>query len=525
MPTLRKYIRHKFGGGWATDFGPTTDAVPDGAGVLSFPWLNTANDLVYELDGGPHKVPGTGHLNSSALESGATITGITDYWRQGTSGTPVQKRVIHIGTKAYKDDADGTFTEIASGLTDGAVPNYAQFDDFLIIGSDGDVPKSWDQTTFQNLAGSPPNFAFSTKHKNFHFAAGVDANPSILYWSVQLDPEDWAGGGSGNIAIDPDDGDRITGIISWKNDLWVFKGPYKGSIHRITGTSGSDFAHQLFIDGVGAVWQNSIFGFSDDIGFLWADGTIRTLKATSAFGDFNEATMTFPINNHLASIVTFASLRGAWAVNDESQGKILITLPINGSSTNNFILCMDYRFNPVRLSGWPSFAAASLSRVLDAADNDRSIIMMGGYDGFVDKLWRANRILADGTALSMDVITPFVHYGFPQIKKTLAAGALGIAPHSDGNFTFGWTRDNNAQQTTTESQGGTDVLAPADANQFTLGTSTLAGSQFVDKWFETEEGGEFRSIQYQITDAVANQDLELHSISAFIEPGAESTEN
>ena len=79
-----------------------------------------------------------------------------------------------------------------------------------------------------------------------------------------------------HLDIDPGDGDRITGLVSHKNELWVFKGPHKGSIHRITGTSNSDWARTTFIEGVGAVWQNSIFRFGDDIGFLWSDGSPRT---------------------------------------------------------------------------------------------------------------------------------------------------------------------------------------------------------------------------------------------------------
>ena len=108
---------------------------------------------------------------------------------------------------------------------------------------------------------------------------------------------------------------------------------------------------------------------------------------------------------------------------------------------------------------------------------------------------------------------------------TLNALAFGIAPKGAFNFTAGWTRDNSAQQTTTVAQGGADVLGTATANQFTLDTSTLAGSQFVDRFYEAEEGGEFRSIQYQITQSGVNEDIELHSISAAVTPGSISTEN
>lgn len=528
MPTFRRTLRHFFNGGWATDLGPSAIAsTPNELGFVSVPFLVDAEDCLFELDGGPHKAPGTTKLNSSALESGAAIKGIADYWIQGSSGSPAQKRVIHVGTKIYKDDADGSFTSIKSGLELGAVPNYATFDDLLIIASDSttDVPLSWDSTTLQNLAGSPPNFSFSVKHKNFLFAAGDAANPSTLYYSDQINPEDWIGGTSGNIAIDPNDGDMITGIISHKNELWIFKGPYKGSIHRITGSSNDDWARTTFIEGVGAVWQNSIFRFSDDIGFLWSDGSIRSLNSTNAFGDFREASLTFPIQTWLTQHLNFNKLRQAQAVTDGSGGKVYLILPIDSSTTNNVILALDFRFTPARWTKLPSFKAASIALVLDPAANLRPIIMLGGYDGFVRKWSNATRSIDGTIALAFKVTLPFLDYGFPAVMKTLAAGALGIQPKNNGNITVGWTADNNQQQTQTVAQGGTDVLGTAAVNQFTLGTSTLGGALFIDRWFETEEGGEFRSIQFQITNSVNGEDVELHSITAFIEPGAESTEN
>ena len=59
---------------------------------------------------------------------------------------------------------------------------------------------------------------------------------------------------------------------------------------------------------------------------------------------------------------------------------------------------------------------------------------------------------------------------------------------------------------------------------FTLGTSTLGGARYVQKYTD-EVNGEFRAIQYQITDAINNSDLEVHSIGAGIVIGGESTEN
>ena len=531
MATDRRYIRHVFGGGWATDFGPSVDAVPDQTGRVSLPFLVDADNCEYELDGGPHKIGGLARLNSTTIESGEEIRGLVDYWRQGTSGSPSQKRVVHAGTKILKDDADGTFTSIFTGLEDGAIPSYTTFDDLLIISSSSttDVPKSWDQTTAQDLAGTPPNFAFAVVHKDKVYAAGVASAPSTLYYSDTFDPENWTTGDSGSIQVDPGDGDSITGLVSHKGELWVFKGPYKGSIHRVTGTSSSSLAKVPYIKGIGAVAHNTIFKFRDDIGFMWSDGTVRSLNATAAFGDYLEGSLSLSINKYLMDHVNADLLKQAWAVDHPTKGQVIISLPVDSSSTNNLVLAMDYRFgrDPIamRWAPWPAIAAGAVARVIDPTNNNQPNIFFGGNDGFVRKSNQATRAIDGSTAITATITTPFINYGLPIEEKEISIASVGISPKGNYTGTFGWQRDDNAQQTQSFDQGGGDVLGVAAANQFTLGTSQLAGSQFVDRFMDLEEGGLFRSVQYQVTNAGVSEDLEVHSIAAAINSAGWSTEN
>jgi hypothetical protein len=524
MPTHpnKQTFRHVFGGGWATDYGENAEVGLSQDGLVRIPFLTKCLNNYYELDGGPHKIGGTTRVNSAQVESGEEFIGLYDYWKGAGGASATQKLVGHIGTKFVAADMDGNFADKKTGLTDDVVPSYTTFDDLLIISSDStDGMFSWDQTTFQALDASAPAAAFCEIHKGRAWAAGVAAAPSTLYYSVYNDPEDWSSSGSGSIAIDPNDGDGITGLASHKNDLWVFKGPYKGSIHRIVGsapTGGDAFGRQTWLRGLGAVWHNTIFRYRDDLGFMWSDGSVHSLAATSAYGDFNEAALSRPINGWLRSSITANRLKYSWAATDSVRGYVLFTIPIDTSTTNNCHLLMDYRFDPVRWARWDSFSSGCVATVVDS---NIPTIFGGTNDGYVRRLQQTTRNIDGTTAIQAETDTPFLNYGTPERMKSIYRAAVGISPKGTYDLTFGWRRDNNAEQTTTVGQGATGGTLP-----FTLGTDTLGGTtDFQHRFMSLEEGGEFRDISYSVRNADTDEDLELHTILASIAFGAESGEN
>jgi len=530
MQTKMQWIKHLFGGGWATDFGPSFNAPPNN-GLMVMPFLMDAENIIYEMDGGPHCMPGTTKFNSTTLGASSSIKGIYDYWRQGTVGSPTQRVVAHVDTRVVAaQTSDGIFSNIGTGFVSGAVPAYSTFDDLLILSNDAsaDVPKSWDQTTFQSLAGSPPNFSFSCTHKNRSWAAGVVSAPSRLYYSVNLDPEDWTGGTSGSIDIDPSDGDAIVGLASFKDELWVFKGPYKGSIHRISGSSASDFSRKVFVRGITAAYQNAIFPLPNDLGFITPHGTVHSLVATQNYGDYEQATLSFPINRTLKSDIAKSYYKHWWAATDALNGQVLLGITPSGQTRNTRILMMDYRFTALgepypRWAQWKTFGADALAMIVDTGNAPTPFI--GLNDGYIYKGNQANRT-HNGSAITPLITTPFMTYGTNEVMKTVYAVGVELAPKNANAFTIKWLRDGQAVQSDTGlTQGGSDVLGPWTANQFTLDTSTLGGTRFVTRYRELEEGGEFRSIRYQITQSTNYSDIEVHGLVAAIEGGGISTEN
>ena len=535
MPGNHPIIKHTFGGGWATSFGRTTEVELQG-NVLTFPYLIDADNITFTLDGGFRKIGGTDKLHTSALESGVPVRGLFDYWRHGTAGAPAQRRLIYVGTKIKADAGEAsaaTFADIKTGLNADKIVNFTSYNDIAIIALTGsDVPMKYISSgSAATLGTRTPNFAFSETHKNRLWAAGVDATPSRLFYSQVVDAGgadgDWDGLGAGFIDIDPGDGDKITAIASHKNDLFIFKGPYKGSIHRISGSSptGSDgFARLTFVDGLGAVGQNTIFRFKDDLGFVWSDGSIHSLAATDAYGDFSEASLSRPIDSWIKEHGNQTQLPQAWAANSVLDGGVLIVMATDTQTTNNTALYMDYRFDPVRWSKFTAFQPVCVASSIDSGRANRPRLMAGWDDGFVRKLDSADRSIDGTTAMIGRARTPYVNYGSPMQMKTLQAVSVGIAPRGAYNMSFQWERDDRPVQAANISQAGGDVLGPASANVFTLGTSTLGGAQFVERFAELSEGGEFHGISYQFAQGGNFHDFEVHSFAARVKPGAIATE-
>lgn len=519
-----KWITHRFSGGWATDFGPTAYVGPDQAGQLQVPYLLDAKNTVYEFDGGIHKAPGTAKLNSVELESAAAVRGIYDFWRQGTADSAAQKRIIHVGTKVKYDQADGTFIDLFTGMNSSSIPQYDTFDDLLLIGSSSpaDLPRVFDGTIGSLLGGSPPNFSFSVHHKNHQFAAGVFTNPSRLYFSVPLDPEDWVGTGSGSIDIDPNDGDMITGIISHKDNLWVFKGPNRGSIHRISGSALASWSKTPFINGLPVPWIHSLFKFGDDIGFITTNGSVHSLKATAAYGDYNQAWLSYPINKYMQENLNNSRARFFCAATDPNRGYVWIGVTVSGQTTNTRYLIMDYRFMSQneaypRWSYWDSRAFACINLV---RDTQRPRLMAGGYDGFVYKLDQTTRS-DSGSAINMNAQTPSLTYGEEWLLKNLAGAGVSLNALNNNPLMFTWLLDGVTSQSTTVTQGATGGLF--DVGLFD--TAVFGGQAFVPRFMPIENGGDFRAISYGFSDTANSSDLEIHSFMAKISPCGESEEN
>ena len=72
--------------------GPSAVAPIDEGGQVTIPFLVDAETVLFEFDGGPHKMPGTAKLNSAQMESGAVVKGLVDHRYTGTGAASRRPR-------------------------------------------------------------------------------------------------------------------------------------------------------------------------------------------------------------------------------------------------------------------------------------------------------------------------------------------------------------------------------------------------------------------------------------------------
>jgi len=469
VPDAKQKVVINIAGGWATDFGPAFTGAPQG-NALTIPFLPRADNVFYELDGGFHKVGGTAKFSAAQItESAAAVTigGLYDYWTQGTSGVEGQSVVLYAGTKYLSmDPTTGVTTVRKTGLESGKRPCFEVFKDQIILTTTStvDAPQTWDQSAGSTsaLGGSPPKFSVLAKHKNRLFAAGVATNGSRLYYCATLDATTWSGLDAGSIDIDPDDGDRITGLASHKNELLVFKGPNHLSIHRITGSAptGTDaFARVPYVSGLGSLNHQGIFRVNDDLVFSSPRG-LHSLAATAAYGNYIEAFLSRPILSYYQDSLSHANggLNMNWGVNYQSRGLAIWTVPSSGTTLDTYLV-YDYRFQPGRWSRWTGYSNANCLAVVQDT-NRRHRLYSGATDGWIRVLDQTSRSI-DGTgAYAANVTFPFLNFGTSSVLKTAEDLFVSLVPKGSYDAGVAYTRDSSAEQTVSPavSQAGSDPL-------------------------------------------------------------------
>lgn len=302
----------------------------------------------------------------NSLQPGDTITAQNMVIDDGDlSVTPGFSKFISVGVNSfiktlmafYKNNNDGTRTEyllaasetviykwntttlawdvVATGLLRGWFDylNYQKdMTDLIIVGNGYNDTLKWDgvAATFVPLLGSPPKFRSIALHYERLWATGDTTYPDRVYYSADLDPENWtiSENGAGFIDIPTWNNDVCIGIIVSYDDVVIFK---TKNIFKIVGTYPGEYQKVNIYSTNGAIAERSMVIDKNIAFFLSKDG-IYTYDGTST------SKISFPIDDVVASMnLAYANV----ATGIFFKNKYIIAIPTGSSTVNDTVIEFD----------------------------------------------------------------------------------------------------------------------------------------------------------------------------------------
>jgi len=385
--------------------------------------LSTFTNAEYERHGGRFKRGGSIKYNANAITlsaTAATISAMADFWRHGTVSSPTQQFVItaatHSGTATvssggiYSGNAAGTITLLKAPWGQAGRKTSIQIAQGLAVISDGvDTVQSYDQTNVATLSVCMPVFSACKYHLRRLFYYGVFGSvtsSSSVGYTAGGNIADATGSDTGAFIFDEDDGDRVVGLSEpWRERLLVFKGPTRGSVHQIGGTSPVTFTKGVvFRQAAPCVANAAIVTTSNDIFWMSRYG-LHSLQATQKYGDTEEAYISFPVQNQFNQLNT-SRLDQSVGFYNPTRNIIGWAAPSGTNVQNDTVFVYHYLLAFWSIWTFTDFNVSSFMLALDPlASSQKTRLFVGDYAGFIHSADQSDKV-DTSAAYTCTVTTP-----------------------------------------------------------------------------------------------------------------------
>jgi len=365
-----------FSGGNASVKNPTTLKINE--------FLDSDNIVIKPSGSGFRNRRGNTEFNSSVMIDATTsITGLKFF--KDTSAN--EWLVAVAGAKFFKSDSlDGTMDDVTGAITITAGVNNQwslfNFNDLVIgVGGAPDAPFKWSGTgNAAVLGGSPPSGKTGLAWNNRAWILSDSTNPSTIYWSVVLDPEDWSGAGSGNASVQKKDGENLIAAAPISsNVLLLFK---NNSTHQLVGRANPFSIFPLFPD-VGCAGKHAFVVADGLCYFITPHGRMVVTDGSVILDDRNVPSLSNidniwdGLNSSRLEYIQGIRHRG------DDYDHIIWLCSNTTSSTNNYAIVWD-----LKNKCWLTYSTGFEGNVI--AQTGVNVMYMGGYVGKIYKMDVAN---------------------------------------------------------------------------------------------------------------------------------------
>lgn len=257
-------------------------------------------------------------------------------------------------------------------------------------------------------------------YQNRLFLSGFSTVPSTVWFSDIAEPEGYAP--DFNFEVRTNDGDYITAMRAYSTQLYVFK---QKSFHILTGDNPQNFFLKEVSDQYGCVNHRSTIIYDDILLFLDRKGVVMwngsglTVISTKIQPTFDKMNYN-------------AALTEACMVHDKLRNQILVSIPINGSATNNITIVYDYL-----VGAWTKYDGVNISALAQIQGrNNTKNAFYGDYSGRVN--WFGSSFLADnGVGYTTYIKSRFLHDLGESTQKMFRRFFLNTESPSSSTLVFG----------------------------------------------------------------------------------------
>lgn len=400
-----------------------------------------------------------GYSKYIATAAPAGITRLMKFYKNNTTTGAVTSYLLAATATAIYNWTGSAWTALATGLTSGDWDflNYQiAMTDVVIMGNGADVMKKWDGTTFAALGGTPPVAKSIALHAERLWATGVKAAPNSVYYSDDLNPENWviAEDGSGIIDVPTWDGGVCLGVSTIFSDLVIFK---TNNIHRIMGTYPAVYEVKQVYSSVGAIADKTIVSGGERAFFLSSDGLY-----------YYNGTSTAPLLGDKAKDIVINPSYAKNAVSIIHKNVLYCAFPEGTSTSNNAMFVYDLLANTFMV--WRGIS------VTDMMELDGKLLFASGAIVYnIDE----NATSFDGTNINAFWETPWQDLDAFRVTKT--ADTLYFYAKGNGMLRVDITFDNKTKtkNVTLNTFGKLHTLATnLEGRRFKLKFSNIMGSKF-----------------------------------------------
>jgi len=243
----------------------------------------------------------------------------------------------------------------------------------------------------------PPSFfSISNQAQTIRmWAGGFASRPDEMDYSELDAPMNFLRSDTTNVAINPyldggavrilpGDGDSVTGFV----ELYGYKIAFKKLRCALyTGDPGYDWTRQAIFP-FGAVSQNSIIKFGNDVAF-WSEDGPHTIATVQAYGDLKHANIGSKITDIIGRITPNYKhlIHGR---HDVANGRLIWSLPVDGAAYCNLSVVWYYD-KPQRWTVFTGALSECVGAALGRADAESRQVVYGAmHDGRI-------AILQEGT--------------------------------------------------------------------------------------------------------------------------------